>query len=69
MKGTLCPGICRPVPIGIPYGDEGAEMPIASIVHGELAASEALRRRVASELGWLAVAPILNETVRLDRME
>lgn len=36
------------------------------IVHGEPVASEALRHRVASELGWFAVVPSLNETVRLD---
>lgn len=35
------------------------------VVHGEQSASEALRDRIESELGWDAVVPRLNERVRL----
>jgi metallo-beta-lactamase family protein len=39
---------------------------VTFLVHGEPAASEALRDRIASELGWTAVVPRLDERVRLD---
>ncbi len=37
------------------------------VVHGEEAASEALARRIRSDLGWNAVVPRDGETVRIDR--
>jgi metallo-beta-lactamase family protein len=38
----------------------------AFVVHGEPAASDALRSRLAGELGWNAVVPRLDERVRID---
>jgi len=38
----------------------------AFIVHGEPDASDALRTRVSTELGWTAVVPSVGERVRLD---
>jgi metallo-beta-lactamase family protein len=36
------------------------------VVHGEPAASSALRARIQNDLGWTAAAPSYQERVRLD---
>jgi len=39
---------------------------VCFVVHGEEASSEAMRQRIARELGWNAVVPQLGERVRVD---
>lgn len=46
-------------------GQTPSEPAMAFVVHGEPAASEALRARIASELGWTAIAPAHRERIRI----
>lgn len=47
-------------------GSNSRSPDVTYVVHGEPAASQALRSAIASELGWPAVVPRYLETVRLD---